>query len=251
MGLGAFLIIEPDAHTAGVLATMCRRLRRARVVDNSAAALEILERRRPLTGLITEQTLPEGTGLDVIQKTRSLYPLLPCLLLTAKTQPEVINRAYTLRASFLAKPARRRHVRGFLREAVAFERVPDTRIAQVVNTVVEAWSLSPRETDILAAAVEGVPRKRLADQIGTTENTIKSCVKSLLRKCGHRNVELLVREIMHRALEGSADGPTEGARDSAPSIGPFTIPPPVDETGDERPVRESGTHAKTGTEDLT
>jgi two-component system response regulator DesR len=227
MHVGSFLIVEPDDETAMIVAKQCRRLRRASVVATLAAAEEVLAAGRRLTGLITEQDLADGSGLDVLKRGRRAYPMLPLLMLTSNTEPRVINAAVALRAEFIAKPAHRRDIRGFLRRAVAFERVPDARIAWVVDDYVRTRGLSPRETDVLAAAVDGTPRRDIADQIGTTENTIKSCVKSLLRKCDHGNLESVVRDIMRQALEGSASEHTaELDGDSLPpAASTFTIPP--------------------------
>ena len=234
MHLGWFLIVEPSKEAAEVVAKQCRRLRRAKVLGSKKDAVEVLDSGRSLTGLITEQTLPDGEGLEIVKHCRASYPLLPVLMLTSDTDPPVINRAHSMRAEFLAKPAHRRDLRGFLRRAVAFERVPDQRIAWIVDEMVQTKGLSPRETDILAAALDGTPRKEIADQIGTTENTIKSCIKSLLRKCEGANLESLVREIMRKALEGSASPiMAEFERDSYPPSSRFTIPPTIKNTSRE------------------
>lgn len=228
MHLGWFLIAEPDNEAAEVVAKQCRRLRRSKVVASTAEALAAIDSGKTLTGLITEAVLPDGKGLDIIEHCRSLYPMAPVLMLTGEMDSRIINRAFALRAEFLAKPAHRSDVRGFLRRAVAFERVPDRRIAFLVDELVQARSLSPRETDILAAALDGTPRKEIADQIGTTENTIKSCIKSLLRKCDGTSLDSMVREIMRKALEGSASPvlPGDDLRPSYPPAGThFTIPP--------------------------
>jgi two-component system response regulator DesR len=232
MQLGSFLIVEPDEQAAGVLAQQCRRLRRAKVVLGQTEAVSYLEQKKRLTGLITEHDLKDGNGIDVVKRCRDLYPMLPVLMLTASIEPRVINRAHSLRAEFLAKPAHRKELRGFLRRAVAFERVPDQRIAWLVDEVVRTRGLSPRETDILAAAVEGTPRKQIAEQIGTTENTVKSCVKSVLRKCGAANLDEVVREIMRRALEGSAADTNEDIDRESIAPGPFTIRPPTTRNSD-------------------
>jgi two-component system response regulator DesR len=229
--LGRVLIVEADPVAARVVLRECTRMRRATVIDSAGAAMQLLGSKPRLTALIAEQTLPDGVGLAVVKAYRSVYPLMPVLVLTADTSPQVINRAHALRAEFVAKPARRRNLGAFLRRAVAFERVPDRRVAFVIDEIVRRCSLSPRETDLLAAAVHGVPRRTIADQIGTTENTIKSCIKGLLRKCDGASLDVVVRSIWMEALAGSdARRDDDPDRDSAPPpAGASTIPPPTAE----------------------
>lgn len=230
--LGRVLIVEPDDAAAKVIARECSRVRRVTVLTTVAEATRALEA-GALSALITEQRLPDGAGLEVVRRCRAAWPFLPVLVLTSETAPHVINRAHVLRAEFVAKPARRRNLRIFLRRAVAFERVSDGRVSSVIADAVERHRLSPRESDILAAAVHGVPRKTIADQIGTTENTIKTCVRSVLRKCERASVDELVRSLWLAALAGSeAAGEAEVTRDSSPPDHPFSIlPPAVEKTG--------------------
>lgn len=176
--------------------------------------------------VILEHDLPDGSGTHVLKACRTTYPRMPVLMLTATTTPEVINRCHALRAEFVAKPAHRRNVRAFLQRAVAFERVPDSRVAHVIEDLVQSYQLSPRETDVLAAAIGGIPRRTVADQIGTTENTIKSVVRSLLHKCSSENLEDVVRTVWIQALAGSQSEDQARAPDSVPPS-QFTIPPPA------------------------
>ncbi|MFW6067302.1 MAG: response regulator [Myxococcota bacterium] len=229
MRLGAFMVVEPDRATADVLSSLCRRLRTAVVVDSLEAARGVLARRPALTAVVLDVALPDGCGAELVEELRVDYPLLPVLVLTARTTPEVINRTHALRAEFHAKPTRRSALAGFFRRAVAFERVPNERVAWLVEETVRRYNLSPRETDLLAAAVAGTTRKELCDQLGTTENTLKSVAKGALRKLGQASLDGVAREILRQALDGSGVAglpqplPTPG---TAAASGPLTIQPP-------------------------
>lgn len=72
-----------------------------------------------------------------------------------------------------------------------------------MDVTVEQFGLSPRETDLLVAAIAGVPRQVVCDQLGTTHNTAKSIAKSALRKLPHSSLDEVAREILRHALEGS------------------------------------------------
>ena len=227
--LGSFLIVDPDRDTAEILSTLCKKLRRARIAHDVAGARRVLDSERRLTGVILEEDLPDGRGTSLLKEIRGLHPMLPALVLTANTQAEVINRANRYRAEFVAKPTRRSTLRGYLGRAVAFERVPEQRVSYLIQSAVERYGLTPRETDVLAAAVAGTPRRDLADQLGTSENTMKSVVKTALRKMPHSSMEEAAREILHEALEGSSARTLEEFYDSRETPlppGPMTIRPP-------------------------
>lgn len=58
------------------------------------------------------------------------------------------------------------------------------RLHAVLSRVTGRHHLSPREALVLAAMVHGIPRSRLAERLGTGENTVKTQVKTLLEKIG-------------------------------------------------------------------
>ena len=226
MGVPRFLIVEPDADTAAILVRVCSEMRPSKVVTSLDEALSTIVARRTWCGVIMELELPDGSGLKLLERVRALHPFLPVLVLTGSTDPATINRVHVLRAEYHCKPTRRRALAGFLRLAVALERTKDERIARVIETDSGRFGLTSRESEILAAAVAGTPRKILAGQLGTTENTLKTQVRSLLRKCGHESLEELGRYVLHQAL-GASDGPisTEHGREHVEDSSPPTIRP--------------------------
>ena len=131
--LGSFLVVEPDTDTAEVLTHLCKKLRRARLVGSAADARAILGRDPKLTGMIVEEDLPDDRGTTLLKEVRAAHPVLPVLVLTGNTHPDVINRAHRYRGEFLAKPTRRRVLKGFLARAVAFERVPEQRVIRLAK----------------------------------------------------------------------------------------------------------------------
>ncbi len=226
MGASAFLIVEPDQDTANVLSHLCRELRAPQVTRSLAEARRALSMRSRWAGVIQELVLPDGWGVDLLKEIRAKFPSLPVLVLTSLTDADSINRVHVLRAEYHCKPTRRRALRGFIQHAVALDRVRDVRVASIIGDFVQRFGLSPRESELLAAAVAGTSRKTLADELGTTENTLKTQVRQLLRKCGdQKSLEELGRLVLRQAI--SSDRPayaTESVppsnRDSPPTIRP-------------------------------
>jgi DNA-binding CsgD family transcriptional regulator len=55
--------------------------------------------------------------------------------------------------------------------------------------IAAAHDLTPRETQVLAAALYGVPRKHLASSLGIGENTLKTYATKLNRKLGTTSID--------------------------------------------------------------
>lgn len=59
----------------------------------------------------------------------------------------------------------------------------------------QRWSLTPREEQVLRLSIRGVPRGSLSGILGTSENTLKTHVRGLLRKARKTNIAEVVAEI--------------------------------------------------------
>lgn len=200
---GAFLIVEDDFNTASVLMRLLSRIRPTEVVGTVREARNILTPWRRWTALIVDIGLPDGSGIDVVTFARSRFPLLPVLVLTGRTERTVINRSHELRAEFVCKPAEGDELMGFARRAIAFERVPNERVAWVLDEVARVYALTTRECDLVAACMANVPRSEIAEQLRVTDNTLKSQIRGLLRKTGCETLDVLCRRLLHQALGGS------------------------------------------------
>lgn len=223
--LGRFLIVDPDEQTARALADTCRAFRVTETVRDYTEAVRVLDSPRRLVALITEIDLPSKDGLELVVRARKTLPLLPVLVLTARAEPALINRAHLLRAEYHCKPTHRSSLRGFLRRAIAMERVEDQRITWAIDELCRRHRLTPREVDLLVAAVAGVPRKVLADELGVSENTLKTQVRGLLRKCDASTLEELARGCLQLALAESNPHRTSSIPPEAQHRGPPSIRP--------------------------
>lgn len=65
-------------------------------------------------------------------------------------------------------------------------------IKEILTELTHAKRLTLRESQILAVAAHGIPRSRIAKRLGTSENTIKSQIRSLLDKTQKANLSEVV-----------------------------------------------------------
>jgi DNA-binding NarL/FixJ family response regulator len=200
---GSFLVVEDDQQTSQMLLRLLGRIRPTEVVNSVREARRILAPWKRWTGLVVDVGLPDGSGMDVVTDARQRYPLLPVLVLTGRNDRGVINRSFELRAEFVVKPAEGAELLGFVRRAIAFERVPIDRVAWVIDEVARNYGLTTRESELIAACVSNTPRVRLAEQLGVTDNTLKSQIRSLLRKTGCETLDVLCKRLLNQALGGS------------------------------------------------
>jgi len=99
------LFVDDEADVLDILTRMFQRRYRVLTASNGAAALEIL-RREPVDVLVTDQRMPEMTGIELVATARAEGIDITTLLLTGYTDPEdiiaAINRGQVYR--YITKP---------------------------------------------------------------------------------------------------------------------------------------------------
>jgi DNA-binding NarL/FixJ family response regulator len=188
------LILEDDA---AVLRCISREVERGLVplpAGTRAAAEDAVRGAEldELVGAIVDVRLPDGDGLDVVASLRRRRASLPILVLTGSNDPAVINRAHALRAELVVKPFYRDNLRAFLTRLPAR---PERGLADAVEELAGAHGLTVRERQIVGHVAAGVPRSRLPEVLGVSENTVKSQIRSLLAKTGQSSLGELVWQL--------------------------------------------------------
>jgi len=199
---GAFLVVEDDPSVGRMLRRVLERFRPTSVVSTVRAAKKALRTGGPWTGLVVDIGLPDGSGLDLVAKARTRHPLLPVLVLTGLYDPAYINRSHALQTEVACKPITQADLVGFVQRAIAFERVPERRLARLVDELAREVALTPNEVEIVAAALADVPRAALAEQLAVSENTLKTRVRNLLGKTSQGSLDALVKQLLREALAG-------------------------------------------------
>jgi DNA-binding NarL/FixJ family response regulator len=163
-------------------------------------ALGLIDKRFDLAAAVVDIHLPDGTGFEVVEALREKDPNLPVLILTGSNDPTIINRAHKLRVEFVCKPVFSENLSQFVQRTLSGSQYGDReKLAVVVNEITGEYKLSLRESQILAFAAEGIPRGRLCDVMGISENTVKSQVRSLLEKVEKQALSDVVWWVRNRA----------------------------------------------------
>jgi two-component system response regulator DesR len=193
------LIAEDQAMVRGALASLLRLEEDIEVVaevDRGDRVLAAAGETRPDVALLDI----EMPGLDGISAAGELARELPetrSLILTTFGRPGYMRRALAQGASgFLLKDAPASELADAIRVVAAGGRAIDPALAAVAITEGES-PLTPREHEVLAAAVSHATAGDIAAVLHLSEGTVRNYLSAAMRKLGARNR----REAIERATE--------------------------------------------------
>jgi two-component system NarL family response regulator len=151
---------------------------------NARAGIEQYRLTRPDVTLMDLQ-MPDLSGIDAIRIIRSEFPEARIIVLT--TYQGDVHISGALRAGawgFLLKDTLRKGLREAIRSVHAGRRVIPADVAIVLAEHVTDELLSLRELDVLRGAARGNANKRIAAELGISEDTVKAHMKNILAKLG-------------------------------------------------------------------
>jgi len=169
----------------------------ARVQALSERALEELAQPGRFAGLIVQVTAESSPWLD---RLLCAAPTLPVLALLDAADRLQINRLQARGIATAVLPLQVANTVSFVQRALTSNFVPGDRVARVLSHFAETRALTAREVQLLSYCLGDEPRARVRRRLGITENTLKTQVRGLLRKCGERNLDALAKNLLRSAL---------------------------------------------------
>jgi DNA-binding NarL/FixJ family response regulator len=179
-GMRNLLNSEPDLEVAGEAA-------------DGAQAIEQVRELRPDV-VVMDINMPGLNGVDAVERLTAEFPDLRILILTMYNHDEYLFR--TIRAGargYLLKDSPVSEVIDAIRKvmtgaSVLHPELTDRLVAsyrQGKDKEQESGEkLSPREQEMLAALVQGLANKQIAEQLFISETTVKLHISNLYRKLG-------------------------------------------------------------------
>lgn len=147
--------------------------------------------------------LLEGTALPILARLRDEYPATRLLVISGDADPAVRDKVRRLSVDgFMLKQAEPAvfalAVAAVLRGDAWFDNtsVVSSSAGQERNLPLSAaeLGLTPRQGEVLALMLKGLPNKRVAQALSLTEQTVKEHVSGILERLGARNrIELITR----------------------------------------------------------
>jgi FixJ family two-component response regulator len=94
---------------------------------------------------------------------------------------------------FLTKPVRSQDLLDAVQKAIEHDRTLRKQRAELAEIRTRFDLLTPRETDVLTLVVAGLLNKQIADQLGTSELTVKTHRAHVMEKTKADSLAQLVR----------------------------------------------------------
>ena len=166
-------------------------------VQTFASAQEFLDFPRPSTApacLILDVRMPGLTGLELQQRLIQSGNPIPIIFVTAHGDIPMTVRAMKAGAvEFLTKPFKSQELGKAIQTAIEKHSTVLKGLAESEELKKRFNELTSRERDVMALVVAGKLNKQVADELGTTERTIKFHRAHIMEKMAAASLADLVR----------------------------------------------------------
>lgn len=130
-------------------------------------------------GVLADQHLPDGRGLDLVREARARLPEVPVRVMTGDDSPELANELHRAGVACIRKPFDRCDLDPLLGEMADFERSPR---GPRVTAFAKERDLTARETEVLRASLDTLPLVLTARRLGMSLSTLRGHRARVLRK---------------------------------------------------------------------
>ena len=165
-------------------------------VETFASAQDFLiaKRQDAPACLVLDVRMPGLSGLDLQLKLNDANVQIPIIFITGHGDIPMSVRAMKEGAhEFLTKPVRGQDLLDAVQKAIARDRVLRKERAEVSEIRTRFDSLTPREKEVLDFVVAGLLNKQIADEMGTSELTVKTHRAHVMEKTHADSLAHLVR----------------------------------------------------------
>jgi DNA-binding NarL/FixJ family response regulator len=147
-------------------------------------AIQQLRMHRPDVTLMDVQ-MPEMNGLDALMAIRSEFADAKIIMLTTyKSDIQIVRALKAGAQGYLLKNALHKELLATIRAAHAGRKTVSPEVSLEIVEHATDETLTPAEINVLRLIAQGRANKEIADQLSTTEESVKSRVKNILSKLG-------------------------------------------------------------------
>jgi FixJ family two-component response regulator len=144
--------------------------------------------------LVLDVRMPGQSGLELQRQLNSAGIYIPIIFITGHADiPMTVQAMKDGAVEFLTKPVRSQELLDAVQKAIERDREQRKERAELNAIRRRFKSLTPRETEVLNLVVAGLLNKQIADQLGTSEVTVKTHRARVMEKTGADSLAHLVR----------------------------------------------------------
>lgn len=187
-------IIDDDALIRDGIQSLFRSVGLRAVTFGSAP--EFFNAKRPdvPSCLVLDVRMPGQSGLDLQRQLVEANIPLPVIFITGHGDIPMTVQAMKQGASeFLTKPVRGQDLLDAVQAAIARDKELRKDRSELESIRKRFDALTPRETEVLNLVVAGLLNKQIADELGTSELTIKTHRAHVMEKTRAESLAHLVR----------------------------------------------------------
>ena len=170
----------------------------------AAAARSLGRRRTWWSKLVVRAKLADGTWEEVLDDARAHNRRIAALVVTDTVDDDLVRRTFARGVALTCPPLSQHDLSRFFRGHGRLA----TDDADAVATGLEEMSfhhaLKPAQRRLLSLALEGRSRRDIATELDLSENTVKTHVRELLRRCGRKSMSDLAMAVLRLALPPAA-----------------------------------------------
>ena len=186
---GPIRILAVDDHPivregiAGLIAIQSDMVLAGEACDGREAIQQFRTLRPDVT--LMDLQMPEMNGLDALIAIRNEFPDAKVIMLTTyKSDTQIIRALKAGAQGYLLKNALHKELLDTIRAAYAGKKTLSPEASLEIAEHVTDDALTPAEISVLRLIAAGNANKQIADELSTTEESVKSRVKSILSKLG-------------------------------------------------------------------
>lgn len=185
------LIDDHQIYLDGLTLTL-ENLCQGITLDHARTTSEALEQvsKRTYDLILLDLHLPDGSGLDLLEKLHQNDALTPVAILTGSNNPSDMDAALARGAAgFISKTADGPTLVSAALRLLFGEQVLIADETQLLDRRELARSLgvTPRQLEILNLLAEGLPNKVICQRLSLSEDTVKTHLKAIFTALGCHN----------------------------------------------------------------
>lgn len=187
-------VIDDDKLIRDGIQSLIRSIGIHAIALGSAAEFMQSKRSDAPSCLILDVRMPGQSGLELQRQLNNAGIYIPIIFITGHADiPMTVQAMKDGAVEFLTKPVRSQELLDAVQKAI--ERDRELRKEQTeLNVIRKRFKLlTPRETEVLNLVVAGLLNKQIADQLGTSEVTVKTHRARVMEKTGADSLAHLVR----------------------------------------------------------
>ena len=144
--------------------------------------------------ILLDMQMPDLSGLELVDCLEKNGSTTPIVFLSGQSHPQQIVKGLKKGAlDFLFKPFNLEELLNAIQTALEYDRKQFKRILKTSEIKQNFLLLTPREKEVFSLLVSGLMNKEIAQQLGTTDATIKVHKARVMEKMRAGSVQDLVR----------------------------------------------------------